>query len=162
MNKFRLLLIGISALLLVACSEVENENVEAVSNDEEIINTSIETSDISSDEEKANEIIMTYYAYVSEAHLPIYNNEYTDSTKQKYVNLTTEFLNYINGIDPYELDIQDKVLEEYLWDLDYSATMYAENTLDFLTSEDRVYADIAKDFYSKALSEMRLVDSVLK
>lgn len=165
MNKFILFLIGLAAIGLSACGESVNEETTSASSEnitEETINTTGETLDLLSDEDKANEIIMEYYNYASTVHLPIFTTELTETDNQKYVDVTTEFLNYINSVDPHEMNIQDEVLRDYLWDLDYSVTKYAENTLDYLKSDEKVYADIAKDFYGKSLSEMELVDSVLK
>lgn len=159
MTKLKLFIIGLTVVILLsACGEMDGE--ELLLDTGEATLTSSPEASFTTDKEKANEVIMTYYDYAMKVHKPIFNKTYTD--KQEYVDLTTAYLNYINSINPKELGFTNDLLESYLWDFDYHTTKYAEAALDYLNTGESVHKSLAKDYYNDALTDMDLISSVIE
>ena len=159
MIKLKLFIIGLTVGILSACGEMEGEDF-LLEESEVTLTSSTYESPITNDKDKAEELIMTYYDYAMKAHKPIFNKTYTN--KQEYIDLTTEYLNYINSIEPRKMGLTDTLLEDYLWDFDYHTTKYAEAALNYLNTGENVHKDLAKDYYNDALSDMDMISSVIE
>lgn len=156
-NKFtRLFPLLIIGMLLSACNE-DGEQVSASQADTKINNNQLEVDDDYVSDEYYNYLVSLTSKF-RELHTYASANTLDKNTiKQmalEYVNLTTD--NYVSPITKAESEIDSK-FSYYV----SSSQLCAESYISYAVTEDRVHAEIARDYKDSAVTHLELVVSVL-